>query len=263
MFLILQNWGKYVLCSSIRQKWVKIESEASMQQSGGRSVHEEWGSNIHNYIHPSSQWKSAHREAFSLKYARQKLSCMLMSCLSFIGDKAPNTWHLIISKRECEWNIREIYLHASHLPDSLKSHTQSSSLLSAQRITQTVCMNNGHTLNPRCVAGKKERKIKRENENWSRCRGQTTETRGGQNWIITCVIEDSFERDDSRGSDWPVSNICSWISVLMRSNSVSVYVQIYTARILQYTVSLLWKRAVHAVICQSKQTKTCMEIYEP
>lgn len=97
---------------------------------------------------------------------------------SWVGDKAANTWHLIIWKREWEWNIWEIYLHASHLPDSLKSHAQSSALLSAQRITQTVCMNNERTLNPRCAEGKKERKIKREEENWSRCRGQTTETRG-------------------------------------------------------------------------------------
>ncbi len=76
-FCILQNWGKNVCAAESRQKWVKIESEASMQQIRGRCVHEEWGSNIHNYnIHPSSQWKSAHHEAFWLKYAHQKLSCM-------------------------------------------------------------------------------------------------------------------------------------------------------------------------------------------
>lgn len=119
--------------------------------------------NIHVNSFP---WLHAHTHAHELS-------------LSFIGDKAPNTWHLIIWKREWVWNIWEIYLHASHLPDSLKSHAQSSALLSAQRITQTVCMNNGHTLNPRCAKGKKERKIKREEENWIRCGGQTTETRRG------------------------------------------------------------------------------------
>ncbi len=171
-----------------RQKWVKIESEVTYI--------------ITTSIHPHNRNQLIMRLSLSNIHVKSFPACAviyrqahtqtLMSCLSFIGDKARNTWHLIISKRECEWNIWEIYLHASHLPDSLKSHTQSSALLSAQRITQTVCMNNGHTLNPRCVAGKKERTIKRENENWSRCRGQTTETRGGQNRIITCVIEDSF-----------------------------------------------------------------------
>lgn len=99
----------------------------------------------------------------------------IMSCLSFIGDKALNTWHLIIWKREWEWNIWEIYLHASHLPDSLKSHAQSSALLSAQRITQTVCMNNGHTLNPRCAKGKKEEEDKER-------RRELNSLRGTDNW---------------------------------------------------------------------------------